>query len=310
MHRFTCTILVILCAFLSACDRPSEPAYQLDLEALKKTDPRHITYRQEGLIKCPLLNPSGLAFIPDDQSLALIDGKQLVQLALDGTTLHTYDLGGGITAVSSGPDGNIYVAGKTSINVLRPGNESALWARLPAGSFACAMAGNESRLWVADSNRGCVMAYDATGRLLYQIGTQKGPKGEPHFILPSRFFDLCSGPNGSLWVTNPGRHRLENYRADGSFLSSWGNAGPGLEAFCGCCNPTHIAVFPDSRFITVEKGLTRIKEYDQQGQFSGVVADASRLKNSGRGLDTVVLPENKVAVLDPEAGVIRIFGRK
>ncbi|MDT8391737.1 MAG: hypothetical protein RRC34_14650 [Lentisphaeria bacterium] len=301
-------IVVGMALFLSACDRSSEPVYQLDLESLKKTDPARVIYRQETVIKIPLANPSGFDF--SDGRFAVIGSGQVVFSQVKSGMTRLLDTPFSATAAAFGPGGKLYVAGETGIHSVAPNGELTPWVRPPEGSFICSMAGNEAFLWLADSNHGRVLAYDPEGRMVYAIDGEKGPKGEPHFVLPSRFFDLYPAPDGSLWVTNPGRHRLENYRADGSFLSSWGEAGTRLEAFCGCCNPTHVAVFPDGRFITVEKGLTRIKEYDQQGTLTGVVADAALLKNTGAGLATVILPDNRVAVLDPDAGVIRVFFKK
>lgn len=310
MRFSTVFLFPLISLFLFACDRPAEPVYQLDLASLKTTDPAQMIYRQEKLIKTPFKNPSGLAFLPGNNTFALISGNQAVLLDKDGKVVETLDLTFEATAVSFGPGGKLYVAGETGIHSTNSKGEMVPWISPPKGSFICSIAGNDTHIWFADSNNGRVLAYDSEGQALYTIGEEKGPRGEPHFVLPSRFFDLYPATDGSLWVTNPGRHHLENYRADGSFLSRWGEAGMRLEAFCGCCNPSHIAVFPDGRFITVEKGLTRIKEYDQQGTLAGVVADSSLLKNAGSGLDTVILPDGKVAVLDPEAGMIRIFGKK
>ncbi|MBM3243119.1 hypothetical protein FJZ31_43220, partial [Candidatus Poribacteria bacterium] len=44
-----------------------------------------------------------------------------------------------------------------------------------------------------------------------------------------------------------------------------------IDGFCGCCNPVNFAMLPDGRFVTCEKGLPRVKIYDADGTFSGVV---------------------------------------
>jgi len=162
-------------------------------------------------------------------------------------------------------------------------------------------------VWLADGANGRIHVFDRDGQALPAIGEQRDAQGGPHFILPSRTFDLAAAVDGTLWAVNPGRHRIENYRPDGSLASSWGRSGARLEAFCGCCNPSHLAVFSDGRFVTAEKGLTRVKLYDQQGRLVGAVAGPERLRDDGAGLDLAVADDGRVFVVDAAAGLLRVF---
>ena len=91
-------------------------------------------------------------------------------------------------------------------------------------------------------------------------------------VAPSPHLDVAAAPDGTAWVTNPGRHRLEHYSADGQLLRTWGKASAAIAGFTGCCNPTDIAVLPDGRLVTAEKGIPRVKIYKTNGTFESVVA--------------------------------------
>ncbi len=63
-----------------------------------------------------------------------------------------------------------------------------------------------------------------------------------------------------------------------------GTRGAGLGDFFGCCNPAHLAIMPDGRFITSEKGVPRVKVYSDTGEFQQAVAGPSELGVSASAL--------------------------
>jgi hypothetical protein len=73
------------------------------------------------------------------------------------------------------------------------------------------------------------------------------------------------------WST-PGARRIEAFTLDGDLLGHWGEASSRIEGFFGCCNPSHLAVLADGRFVTSEKGVPRVKIYSAQGEFESVIA--------------------------------------
>ena len=129
----------------------------------------------------------------------------------------------------------------------------------------------------------------------------------PGFIIPSPFFDVGIDPDGFLWAANTGRHSLENYTLDGDFRSSWGEFTIDIEGFCGCCNPTHFVLLDDGRFITSEKGIPRIKEYNRLGNLESVVAGPDQFIEGTVGLDLARDSGGKIYVLDPMKKEVRIF---
>jgi len=82
------------------------------------------------------------------------------------------------------------------------------------------------------------------------------------------------------------------------------------EGFCGCCNPSHIALFPDGRFVTSEKGLPRVKVYDAKGVFVGLVAGPDMFAEDAVGLDLAVDSRGRILVLDPARRMVRVFAAK
>ena len=128
--------------------------------------------------------------------------------------------------------------------------------------------------------------------------------------------------DGLLRITNPGEHKIEAWTADGDRELSWGRASYAVEGFCGCCNPVSFALLPDGSHVTCEKGLPRVKTYDEHGEFTGLVAgpeafpeyvaaaQAGTPQAAGAGLYAAVDAEGRVVVLDAIGGTVRIYQRK
>jgi hypothetical protein len=117
-------------------------------------------------------------------------------------------------------------------------------------------------------------------------------------------------------------HRIEAYTFDGHLEFSWGTRGLDVTAFCGCCNPASMAILPDGRFVTGEKGIPRVKIYGTDGKFEGVVADPEILAPNFSAatetredlrlhpVDLAVDGKSRIIILDPNAKKVRIFEEK
>jgi hypothetical protein len=92
----------------------------------------------------------------------------------------------------------------------------------------------------------------------------------------------------------------------------------GVDGFCGCCNPIAVALLPDGRSVTCEKGLPRVKIYREHGEFDCVVAGPEIFPQNARigageeaadgtraSLDAAVDAHGRVFVLDTITGDIR-----
>ena len=130
--------------------------------------------------------------------------------------------------------------------------------------------------------------------------------------MPSPYFDLAMAPDGLLRVADTGRRKIEAYPPDGDLELSWGESSAGIEGFAGCCNPVNFAIRPAGGFVTAEKGITRVKVYDEAGAFEGVVAAPDRFTGASdaAALDVAVDSRGRVLVLDPDRGTVRVFLRK
>jgi hypothetical protein len=122
--------------------------------------------------------------------------------------------------------------------------------------------------------------------------------------------DVAIGRDGSLWVVNPGRHLVENYRPTGDRLWSWGTTGMHVEGFSGCCGPIQMALLPDGSFVTAEKGIKRIKVHDPAGRFTTIVAPHSAFTPGKATLDLAVDSTGTILVLDTHEKRIRRFRKK
>lgn len=171
-------------------------------------------------------------------------------------------------------------------------------------------------IFAADAVNGLIYEYDWTGKLIRTIGGE----GENKFVIPSPYFDIAMASDGLLRVVDPGRHLMVAFTVNGDKEWSWGQATPAIEGFSGCCNPVNFAVLPDGSFVTAEKGLVRVKVYDSEGKFIGVVAGPEQLEWTqkqqvcntpeecqSKGFDVAVDNDGKVYVLDTVKNAVRVF---
>jgi hypothetical protein len=80
-----------------------------------------------------------------------------------------------------------------------------------------------------------------------------------------------------------------------------------IEEFCGCCNPSHIALLDDGSFVTSEKGIARVKVSNRIGKLVSVVAGSDQFTEGTEDLDLAVDSKNRIYVLDPKRKMVRIF---
>ena len=79
------------------------------------------------------------------------------------------------------------------------------------------------------------------------------------------------------------------------------------DKFCGCCNPTDIALTGKGYVVTAEKGLPRVKVHSAEGELLSVVAPPTQLDRAAAGIDLAVDGQGRVIVLDPVEGVVRLY---
>lgn len=125
---------------------------------------------------------------------------------------------------------------------------------------------------------------------------------------------------GVLYLAENAVHRIVRYDREGKVLSKWGKrARTGLEGFGACCNPMNLCFGSDGVIYTAESGLARIKRYDINGKFLGLVGyvgttrftRASGLAASCSNIAIDVTPDGKrVYVMDYANKIIRVLEKK
>ena len=250
----------------------------------------------------------GIAAGPDGRIQITADTAWLT-LDASGAVVAQTPLAEAANAVAVAGDGTVYLGLVSHVELFGPDRARiAVWGEPETDSLITSVAvGAEDDVFVADAGAHLVWRYDRQGRLRNRIGERDPAQKVPGFVVPSPYFDVAVGNDGTVWAVNPGRHELENFTPEGQLLRSWGKEAVGLDGFVGCCNPSHIARLPDGSFVTSEKGVPRVKQYAADGRFLGVVAGADRFTPGTVGLDLAVDNQGRILVLDPKRGVVRIF---
>ena len=171
-------------------------------------------------------------------------------------------------------DNRIYVLYPASVSVNDlSGAVVGGWEACSDESDYCQMTVFSEGVYVTDAQNKNICRYSLDGGFRGFIDSLDG------FIVPSYSFGITN-ISGKVYCSNPGRHRVEVYEPDGSFVKSFGRSGADDGGFSGCCNPVHLAATPNGDIITSEKGVPRISCFGQDGLFHAVLLDDLAL---GRG---------------------------
>ncbi len=136
-------------------------------------------------------------------------------------------------SISTGPNGDIYVADSRNHRILHIGSDGGLLQEW--GSFADQQTGNAS------------------------IGTFNEPWG------------VAVGPDGSVYVTDTWNHRVQKFSADGKPIKMWGQYGQPVpdvpESKSFFWGPRGIAVDSKGNVYIADTGNKRIAVFDSDGNY-------------------------------------------
>ncbi|MDX9880793.1 MAG: hypothetical protein RBS73_01930 [Prolixibacteraceae bacterium] len=284
--------------------------YEYNIDEFRQVDSSLIHYREVFSFPVQVEKPKGIALCEDQ--IYIVAEDVFLRFSKDGNLLLRRVLGASPTAIACVNNGEFLVAMRDHIRLFDgEGTLLSRWNSFGEKVVITSIAVAGQSVFVADAGNRVVYQCDKLGNVIRKIGGKDDQKGIPGYIIPSPYFDVAVDRDGFLWAANTGLHSLENYNADGSLRTSWKASSLSIEGFSGCCNPAHFAIMDDHSFVTSEKGMVRIKIYDQHGQFKGVVAPPAAFDRGATVAPEVVVDgENRIIALDFERKEVRIFERK
>ena len=288
-------------------DRKNPYAYDLSIFEQSLADT--VVYSQVQSIPVQAEKPTGLArdgdgflYVSGDENISKFDTR--------GNLVEAFPIGGTAYCLALDAQNRIYLGMGDHVEVYdQKGALVTQWETLGPNAIITSIAVSDSTVYLADAGQLLVWKFTTSGSLLGTIGKKDSTKGVPGYVIPSPYFDVAVGLDGTLWAANTGRHSLENYTHTGALKSSWGEYGTEIGEFCGCCNPSHFAILKDGAFVTSEKGVPRVKIYNRQGRFVAVVAGPDRFRAGTKGLDLAVDASGRIYVLDPVQKAVRVFSK-
>lgn len=292
--------------------------FAYDIEAYKQVDPAlHLCHEQRPSIELGLQQPrrfclrQGRFYVAGDNAVVVLDKS--------GIQSDVFALGQPPYCLDVDQQGALFVGFTGEVHQYDGGgNLLKRWEIPSEAARLTAVVADADRVFAADAGTRLIHVFDRSTDAYYSIGGKDADGGYDGFAIPSPYFDMVLGGDGLLRVANTGKHRIETYTRRGELQSFWGKTGYGVEGFCGCCNPISFTLLPDGRYVTCEKGLTRVKIYSRDGTFNGLVAGPDQFAEHDAicseygtgcthgGMD-VAADVDGVYVLDPYTRRIRVF---
>jgi hypothetical protein len=283
--------------------------YKYDVEEFKKVDSAKVLYKETVTFPVNAESPRGIAV--SDQQIYVVTEKNLLTFDYSGKELNRIALEDTANCITIGPDKRIWIGMLHSVTSFdSKGVPGSKWKPFGERSVITSLAVSGKNIYVADAGNRIIYNCTPAGEILSKVGEKDEAKGIPGYIIPSPYFDIALDDSGFLWAANTGRHNLENYNPDGSMRTSWGTSNIRIDGFCGCCNPAQFTLLPDNTFITSEKGIPRIKVYDQHGVFKGIVASPEMFDGGYMAPDIAADAEERILALDFNREQVRIFEKK
>jgi hypothetical protein len=282
--------------------------YEYNIDEYRKVDSTKILYSEKDHFPVKIHDWAGIAV--SDSTIIVASANHLLKFDYSGKQIFSKQLIDSATCVTVDKYRQIWI-GMSDFVVMYDQNGTLVkrWNSFGDRALFTSIAVSGENVYVADAGNRIVYQCNTNGQVVQKIGEKNEQKGISGFVIPSPYFDVAIDDNDFLWAANTGRHVFENYNKDGSFRTSWGITSFKIEGFSGCCNPAHFAMLDDNSFITSEKGMPRIKIYDQHGQFIGIVAPPDAFSGS-MAPDIAVDNKHRVIALDFTKQQVRIFEKK
>jgi hypothetical protein len=290
---------------------PVPDRFKFDDAKYRKTDPSHVIYRETDRIATGLAEPRGVA-VDASGRIYVVGDDTLAVFEPSGAELARTRTGGRPRCVAVALDGTVFVGMGDHVDLWYgpPKNTlGARWRSLGPKAIVTSIAVTNREIYVFDAGNKTVVRFGALGQVLGRFGHE----GPDSLVIYQTCGDVATLAEDLLFVTNPGRTRVQVHTMEGELSAHWGEGTPDIEGFSPCCNPVNIAVLPDGSVVTAEKNIPRVKVHASSGRFVGVVAGAEEFgggAGDSKGLiDVAADKRGRVLVLDPWAKAVRIFER-
>lgn len=287
-------------------DRRGENPYALEVDQYREVDPDLISYKEIRNFSLGLMIATDMSY--SNQALYISGNSTLAVISLDGSPSNLHEIPPGATCLAV-DNQHIFIGFGTYVSKFNHDGELLQqWDDLGDRTVITNLAIKEDKVYVADAGNRRIVIFNREGEQTGVFEGKADSEAGHGFIVPSANFDLVVNSFGELWVVNPGKHALENYTDDGQLRGFWENISFDIEGFLGCCNPARITTMTDGSFVTSEKGLVRIKIYDQSGKLKSVVAPPNLFTGVVGKAPAVCADENDVIyALDFEKDMVRVF---
>ncbi len=287
-------------------DRRGENPYALEIDQYREVDEELISHKETRNFSLGLMISSDMSL--HGNKLFITGNSSLVVLPLDGAPATMHEILPGATCLEV-DEQHIFIGfGNYVAKFNHEGELLQQWDNLGERSVLTNLAISGDLIYAADAGNRKIVIFDRDGVQTGQFEGKAESEAGHGFIVPSANFDLAVNSYGELWVVNPGKHALENYSDEGRMRGFWENMSFEIDGFLGCCNPARITTLEDGSFVTSEKGLVRIKIYDQSGVLKSVVASPDLFKGDEGEAPEVCADENNVIyALDFDRDMVRVF---
>jgi len=284
----------------------SDNPYALGLDSLGEISDDMYCTSEYAAINLEGKKTHAIAIDNADRIIVSVDNS-IILYQQDGTVLSSFKTDTTATALACFE--NLIVAGFQNKLILFDEQGKKLFSRDVADdkTYITSVDIRKNQIYVADAANALVYEYDFTGKLLKTFGQKSDKKDLSYFFLPSYYFDVTTGEEGTIWIANTGRHKLVQMNEQAEIVSHWGETSSAVAGFCGCCNPSNFAILSDGSFITAEKGIVRVKKYSKSGKFECVIAGPAAFVEDSKGLDIAVDSQDWIYILEPAGMKIHMY---
>jgi len=251
------------------------------------------------------IDAAGRVYVAGSAGVKVYDGH--------GRVVRAWSTAAPARCVAVGESGRVYVGLLQRIEVYGPDGDKLLdfgESGRNEGQLGqvTGMAVVEPDVFVADAGNRCIHHFAMNGDFVGDMARRDTKVGEPGLMVPSPYLDCAPAPGGDVFITDPGRRRVERRTSSGKRLGGWGVSGLGPGRFAGCCNPIRLAWVPGPvpGVATAEKGVRRVQVFSVDGRLTGYIAPDS-FSAEALPLDIAVAPDGRLFVLDPGARRILVF---